>query len=171
MNRLIIAVLLSATLFSSCSGYDGKTFESVQAMVEDARGEAVWITAEELATIVGSVSERGYGSGFYLIDVREQSEFDISCIMGATSIPRGVLENEISERAPGKRKPIYVYCSNGDRSALVAAILPLLKYSDVKVLEGGFDNWQSTHPELVETAPVRGTVKATVKKPAAGCGG
>jgi rhodanese-related sulfurtransferase len=171
MNRLIFAALLMATLLTSCSGYDGKTFESVQAMVEDARGEAVWITTEQLASIIGSSSEMGYGSGFYLIDVREQSEFDLSCIKGATSVPRGLLENVISERAPGKRKPLYVYCSNGDRSALVAKILPLLKYSDVKVLEGGFDNWQTQYPDLVELAPVRGTVKAAVKKPATGCGG
>ena len=77
----------------------------------------------------------------------------------------------ISEKAPGKRKPLYIYCSNGDRSALAGTILPLLKYTDVKVLEGGFDNWQIRFPDLVELAPVRGAVKAAVKKPAAGCGG
>ena len=165
MKRIIFITLSALALLSSCSGYDSRTFESAAAMVEDARGKVEWISADELA---GLVNQTG---GFYLIDVREQSEFDISCIKGANSVPRGVLEDMISEKAPGKRKPLYIYCSNGDRSALAGTILPLLKYTDVKVLEGGFDNWQIRFPDLVELAPVRGAVKAAVKKPAGGCGG
>ena len=165
MKRLLIASLFALSLLYSCSGYDERTFESAAAMAEDAKGRVDWISAEELNNVIQS------GGNFYLIDVREQSEFDSSCIKGANSVPRGVLEDLISEKAPGKRKPLYVYCSNGDRSALAATILPLLKYSDVKVLEGGFDNWQTRFPDMVELSPVRGAVKAAVKKPAAGCGG
>lgn len=165
MNRLLIVFLFALTLLYSCSGYDSRTFESAAAMAEDAKGRVEWISAEELNKVIGD------GGGFYMIDVREQAEFDISCIKGANSVPRGVLEDMISEKAPGKRKPLFVYCSNGDRSALAATILPLLKYSDVKVLEGGFDNWQTRFPDMVELSPVRGAVKAAVKKPAAGCGG
>ncbi len=165
MKRIIFITLSALALLSSCSGYDSRTFESAAAMVEDAKGKVEWISAGELSKVIED------GGIFYLVDVREQSEFDVSCIKGANSVPRGVLEDMISEKAPGKRKPLYVYCSNGDRSALAATILPLLKYSDVKVLEGGFDNWQTQFPDLVESAPVRGAVKVAVKKPAAGCGG
>lgn len=165
MKRIIIITLSALTLLSSCSGYDSRTFESAAAMVEDAKGKVEWISAGELSKVIED------GGIYYLVDVREQSEFDVSCIKGANSVPRGVLEDMISEKAPGKRKPLYIYCSNGDRSALAGTILPLLKYSDVKVLEGGFDNWQIRFPDLVELAPVRGAVKAAVKKPAAGCGG
>ncbi|GAB1374929.1 hypothetical protein MASR1M46_18170 [Bacteroidales bacterium] len=136
MKRIIIITLSALTLLSSCSGYDSRTFESAAAMVEDAKGKVEWISAGELSKVIED------GGIYYLVDVREQSEFDISCIKGANSVPRGVLEDMISEKAPGKRKPLYIYCSNGDRSALAGTILPLLKYSDVKVLEGGFDNWQ-----------------------------
>ena len=165
MKRIIIITLSALTLLSSCSGYDSRTFESAAAMVEDAKGKVEWISAGELSKVIED------GGIYYLVDVREQSEFDVSCIKGANSVPRGVLEDMISEKAPGKRKPLYIYCSNGDRSALAGTILPLLKYTDVKVLEGGFDNWQIRFPDLVELAPVRGAVKAAVKKPAAGCGG
>lgn len=165
MKRLLIVSFFALSLLYSCSGYDERTFESAAAMAEDAKGRVDWISAGELSKVIED------GGSFYLVDVREQTEFDVSCIKGANSVPRGVLEDMISEKAPGKRKPLYVYCSNGDRSALAATILPLLKYSDVKVLEGGFDNWQTRFPDMVELSPVRGAVKAAVKKPAAGCGG
>lgn len=165
MKRLLI-VSLSALLFlASCSGYDNRTFDSAAAMVDDAKGKVEWISAADMAKVLED------GHGFYLIDCREQSEFDVSCIKGAIPVPRGVLENMISEKAPRHRTPVYIYCSNGDRSALAATVLPLLKYSNVKVIEGGFDNWQTAYPDLVETAPVRGAVKAAPKKAAAGCGG
>ena len=106
MKRIIIITLSALTLLSSCSGYDSRTFESAAAMAEGAKGKVEWISAGELSKVIED------GGIFYLVDVREQSEFDVSCIKGANSVPRGVLEDMISEKAPGKRKPLYVYCSN-----------------------------------------------------------
>jgi len=165
MKRLLIVSLYAIALLASCSGYDNRIFESAAAMAEDAKGKVEWISVADMAKVLEE------GHGFYLIDCREQSEFDISCIKGAIPVPRGVLENVISEKAPRHKNPVYIYCSNGDRSALAAMVLPLLKYSSVKVIEGGFDKWQTAYPDLVETAPVRGAVKAAPKKAAGGCGG
>lgn len=168
MKKSLIFLLSVFTLFvfTSCSNSDTKQFESVKDMIDDAKASVNWISADDFKKVLES------GSKYYLIDCREGEEFDSACIKGAISVPRGNLENGISEKAPKHRLPLYIYCNNGDRSALAANILPLLKYSNVKVITGGFEEWQGKYPELVEIHPVRGnTSAATPKKSSGGCGG
>ena len=167
MRRIILKIFPLLILFfvASCSGYDSRVFASYEDMVKSAKEEVRWIAAGDFKKVMES------GDNYYLVDCREQVEFDSSCIMGAIPVPRGVLESEIASKAPRHRTPLYIYCSNGDRSALAAKVLPLLKYSNVRVIEGGFDNWKSSYPDLVENNPVRGAVKAAPKKASGGCGG
>lgn len=168
MKKSII-LFLSAfiiSILSSCSGSDSKQFGSVKEMVDDAKASVKWISADDFKKILES------GSKYYLIDCREAEEFDSACIKGAISVPRSDLENTISEKAPKHRLPLYIYCNNGDRSALAANILPLLKYSYVKVITGGFEGWTAAFPDLVELHPVRGNSSAAApKKSSGGCGG
>lgn len=167
MKRILIILVTSILVLNlnSCTPIKDKQYASLQEMLDDAKASVKWIKAEDFKTILES------GEKFYLIDCREQDEFNVACIKGATPVPRGVIEEKISDKAPKHKLPLYIYCSNGDRSALAAAILPYLKYSNVKVIEGGFDNWQTAYPELVENAPVRGAVSASPKKASGGCGG
>jgi rhodanese-related sulfurtransferase len=163
---LIISVSLIALVFAGCTSFEVKNYDSLKAMTDDAKASVEFISAYDLSTVLQS-SEK-----FYLIDCREQNEFDTACIKGAINIPRGLMEFSISDKAPDRNAPVYVYCSNGDRSALVAQVLPYLKYSNVKVVEGGFDAWQAKYPKLVEIHPVRGDSKAKgPSKPSGGCGG
>jgi rhodanese-related sulfurtransferase len=164
MIRKIISTIILITLIS-CSGNTKKEYASVEEMVQDAKTKVTFISADELKSQIDS------HESFYLIDCREQDEFDIACIQNAISIPRGTLEGTVSEKAPKHRNPVYIYCSNGDRSTLAALVLPLLKYSDVKVLEGGFEAFQTKYPALVEQAPKRGGTEVKVAKPSGGCGG
>lgn len=157
-------VVLAFILFSSCGG-KLKTFENAQAMVADAKSEIQTISVEEFKKLLDS------GESLYLIDCRESVEFDSSCIRTAINIPRGKIEEELSAKAPNHLKTVYVYCNNGDRSALTAQILPGFKYSCVKVIEGGFENWKTKFPADVELHPVRGGAGIKAVKPAGGCGG
>lgn len=168
MKKSIIFFLSALTIsaLTACSGNDTKQYASVKEMVDDAKSSVNWISADDFKKVLES------GSKYYLIDCREAAEFDSSCIKGAISVPRGDLENSISEKAPKHRLPLYIYCNNGDRSALAAKILPQLKYAHVKVITGGFENWQTAYPDLVEMHPVRGnSTAAAPKKSSGGCGG
>lgn len=79
---------------------------------------------------------------------------------------------EISNKAHDHRAPVYVFCDNGERSSLVAAELPKLKYSNVKVLEKGFDHWETAYPDLVELEPVGESGEKSAPPPGSGgCGG
>lgn len=165
MRHILIILSILLLLLASCTTKEQKSYSNGPDLVEAVKSDIKYISVTDFKTVMES------GDPYYLIDCRESEEFDISCIQGALSVPRGVLENEIGNLAPSKRVPLFVYCTNGQRSVLAASVLPRLKYSCVRVIEGGFEAWQETLPELVEVSPVRGSVKKTVAAPSGGCGG
>ncbi len=78
-----------------------------------------------------------------LLDVREKIENDAGHIEGSEHISRGVLEMRIENNPAFKDRgaAILVYCKSGGRSALAAATLQDMGYSNLYSLEGGFDAW------------------------------
>jgi len=86
-----------------------------------------------------------------LLDVREKVEHDAGHIEGSEHISRGVLEMRIENMPCFKDRDaaILVYCKSGGRSALAAATLQEMGYSNTYSLEGGFDAW-SKHQDIPE---------------------
>ena len=76
------------------------------------------------------------------IDVRERGEFAAAQIAGTSPVNRGALELRLPAMVPDRRVPVVVCCDDGRRSGLAAATLGRMGYDDVKVLEGGLDEWQ-----------------------------
>jgi len=166
MKKSHLLLAFSVLIFTSCSNKEIKVYNSVNDKLTDAKSTVTFVSVEEFREVLET------GSNFYLIDCREEEEFQKSCIRGAENVARGLIEFNISEKAPKKRNTIYLYCDNGDRSTLVAAELPLLKYTDIKVIEGGFEKWSKEYVELVELNPIRGNVVTKAPaKPSGGCGG
>jgi rhodanese-related sulfurtransferase len=81
------------------------------------------------------------GEAFHLVDVREESEWQEGRIPGAQHIGRGVLERDIEERIPDADADIVLYCGGGYRSALAAASLQAMGYTNVSSMDGGFRAW------------------------------
>ena len=81
--------------------------------------------------------------GLTLLDVREKLENDAGHIEGSHHISRGVLEMKIENNPAFKDRDaaIIVYCKSGGRSALAAATLQDMGFSNLYSLEGGFDAW------------------------------
>lgn len=168
MNKkhIYLSTLLVLFLSISCQPKEVKTYETVEDMVETMKAQVEYITPAALKEVLETSGEQ-----YYLIDCREPGEFSEACILGAASVPRGVLEDEITLQAPSKRTTLYIYCKNGGRSTLAATVLPRLKYTRVIVLEGGFDAWKELYPEWVEENPERGEVKKATVAPSGSCGG
>jgi rhodanese-related sulfurtransferase len=82
------------------------------------------------------------GERFQLIDVREDHEFALDHARGARHIGRGVLERDIETLIPDKATPIVVYCGGGFRSALAAANLVEMGYTNVISMDGGIRAWR-----------------------------
>jgi rhodanese-related sulfurtransferase len=79
---------------------------------------------------------------FYLVDVREESEWSRDHISGAVYLGRGVIERDIEQRIPDQAAEIILYCGGGFRSALAADNLQKMGYTKVYSMDGGIREWR-----------------------------
>ena len=77
----------------------------------------------------------------YLIDVREDNEWETGKIQGAIHLSKGVIERDIEKNIPDYKEQIVVYCSGGFRCALVAESLQKMGYLQVYSLNTGLSGW------------------------------
>jgi adenylyltransferase/sulfurtransferase len=86
-------------------------------------------------------SKMDANEGFYLIDVREPSEFEIVRIPGSHLIPKqGFLDGTVLATLP-QDKPIILHCKSGVRSAECLAILKGAGFADATHVAGGVIAW------------------------------
>jgi rhodanese-related sulfurtransferase len=84
-------------------------------------------------------------AGAYLIDVREQDEWDRGHAPQAHSVPMSRL-NELIEQIPSDQE-VLVVCLSGGRSARVSSALADAGYQPLNVL-GGMSAWAAAGGEL-----------------------
>ena len=78
-----------------------------------------------------------------LIDVREESEWEVGHARGALHLGKGVIERDIEERVPDKKADLILYCGGGFRSALATDNLQKMGYTNVHSMAGGWRAWQA----------------------------
>ena len=113
-------------------------YEAFCGVLSDAAEVAVkdsTISVTELASKIAA------DEGFYLVDVREPSEFEIVRIPGSHLIPKqGFLDGTVLATLP-QDKPIILHCKSGVRSAECLAILKGAGFSDATHVAGGVIAW------------------------------
>ena len=92
------------------------------------------ITAEEAKQIMDSET------GYIILDVRTQEEYDQGHIPGAIVISHEQIAEKAEEVLTDKDQLILVYCRSGRRSKLAAQILAELGYTNIKEF-GGILDW------------------------------
>jgi rhodanese-related sulfurtransferase len=109
-----------------------------------------WFSVDELATspeysekssrlTADEFSQRASTlSGLQVVDVRNESEFKLGSVQGATNIPVVQLPNRISELNPDL--PTVVYCAGGYRSSIASSLLKRAGFADVSDVLGGFES-------------------------------
>lgn len=75
----------------------------------------------------------------YLLDVREQSEWDIAHIKGSHLKPLSALDKNFTDIP--KDRPVYCYCKVGGRSQKAIAFLKSQGYSNLFNIKGGIMAW------------------------------
>lgn len=78
---------------------------------------------------------------FYLIDVREESEWASGRLPCSIHIGKGIIERDIERTIPEKNATLVLYCGGGYRSALAAESLQKMGYSSVVSMDGGWRSW------------------------------
>ena len=82
------------------------------------------------------------GEKFLLVDVREESEYEVDHLPGAVHLGKGVIERDVEARVPEHNTPIVLYCGGGFRSALAADNLQKMGYTNVLSMDGGVRGWR-----------------------------
>lgn len=98
---------------------------------------------------VDEVDKELRGGRAVLIDIREADELtSAGKIPGSVHVPRGMLEFRADTTSPYHQEPldpskrIILHCASGGRSALAAAVLQDMGYSEVAHLDGGINAWK-----------------------------
>lgn len=89
------------------------------------------------------------GEEFLFLDCREQNEYDLVRIEGASLLPMSEIQERVGELDEHRGREIVVHCHHGGRSLQVAGWLTQRGFSNVKSLAGGIDLWaQVIDPSL-----------------------
>ena len=155
-TRLTTGLFLLMLLFSHTAESQSKSdlviYGSPEEMVAAAKKVITEISVEDFKKIYRS-------DDIFIIDVRTSAEYEAGAVPGAVNISRGVLEFKIGEEdtweaagkiPPKKSDPVVVYCSTGGRGALSAKALMQLGYKNVESLQGGWNAWNETYPDIKE---------------------
>ena len=117
-------------LLPDYEAFCGTLSDAAEVAVKDST-----ISVSELKSKIDSKED------FYLIDVREPSEFEIVRIPGSHLIPKqGFLDGTVLAGLP-QDKPIILHCKSGVRSAECLAILKGAGFSDASHVSGGVIAW------------------------------
>jgi glyoxylase-like metal-dependent hydrolase (beta-lactamase superfamily II)/rhodanese-related sulfurtransferase len=76
-----------------------------------------------------------------IVDVRQQSEFDVSHIPGAVHVELGAIAGGVGV----PRGPMSVMCAHGERGMSAASLLVADGRENVTVLTGGPERWAAAH--------------------------
>jgi adenylyltransferase/sulfurtransferase len=113
-------------------------YEAFCGVLSDAAQEASTgstITVQELKSKIDGHDD------YYLIDVREPSEFEIVRIPTSHLIPKqGFIDGSVLSTLP-QDKPIILHCKSGVRSAECLAILKNAGFADASHVSGGVVAW------------------------------
>ena len=116
-------------------------FLAPSAQLTRAQTAAPTATPEAVAAINPQAFQALIASNkpVFILDVRQQDEYDAGHVDRAVLIPLNDLPNRYSELP--KDKPIVVYCRSGARSARAVAFLRAQGFANAFSLSGGFMGW------------------------------
>lgn len=107
----------------------------------DTAGEQAAPSAAMPAEISVPEAKAMQDSGAFMLDVREQSEWNEMHMPGATHIPLGELAGRVDELP--QDKPVVVVCRSGNRSREGREILKQAGFTNVASMAGGMKDWQA----------------------------
>jgi rhodanese-related sulfurtransferase len=115
-----------------------KHSEGFLKLVNDAKNRIKEVTVEETRERMAA------NNGAWLIDVREDNEWEAAHAAGAEHLGKGIIERDIEAVVPDKSTELILYCGGGYRSALAADVLQQMGYTNVFSMAGGWKAWKDS---------------------------
>lgn len=134
MRKLFIALALTSFIASP-------TFADNKAIAVDEMAGYLEFVDYGGATIFPEQIPAEEYKKMMVIDARDKAQFDKSHIPGAVNIEwRQVLAQK--DKIP-KNKPVLIYCNTGSLSAQAGFALRVAGYENLRILQGGYEEWKS----------------------------
>jgi rhodanese-related sulfurtransferase len=105
-------------------------------LVEDAKARIRELTIHDVKAKIDG------GEAFFLVDVREESEWAADHLPQAIHLGKGIIERDLEREIPEADAEILLYCGGGFRSALAADSLQKMGYRNVYSMAGGIKSWR-----------------------------
>lgn len=105
-------------------------------VVNDAKGKIKEVGVNDVKSRLDNQE------AFFLVDVREESEYAAGHLPKALHLSKGILERDIEGVIPDLDAQIILYCGGGFRSALAAENLQRMGYKTVISMDGGIRDWR-----------------------------
>jgi len=112
------------------------------AIVQTSKQRVKECTVDDIKNRLDSADQ------FFLVDVREDNEWQAGHLPGAMHIGKGVIERDIEKKIPDTDAEIVLYCGGGFRSALAADALGQMGYTNVISMDGGISGWKEQNLPL-----------------------
>lgn len=141
----VVAEIGEGDAFGCEALISGKTRSETVRMLEDGtlltlgKEDFDWLISKQMIRAVSAkVAQTMLETGYKVIDVRSEEEFEYGRIPGALLIPLFELRKRMSELDMQQR--YILYCHSGSRSSVAALRLTQAGF-DVQTLEEGFRAW------------------------------
>jgi rhodanese-related sulfurtransferase len=133
-------LLLFVLLLAACSSAEPTT-----ALLESgAEATVLELPAEVDVHTVASIKDR---PDVYLLDVREQWEYDEAHLPGVNLLPMGEVPANLDKIPTDKE--VIVTCRSGNRSSQITEFLKQNGFSNVHNMQGGILAWEQAGYEVV----------------------
>lgn len=134
--KLLLPLLVLILLLVACGAAKNDT---AVAPAENVAAPALADLEPEVS--VQTVNEIQNRDDVYVIDVREQFEYDEKHIPGVTLLPMSEIESRLDEIPTDKT--VIVTCRSGNRSGQVATFLQQNGYDNIHNMQGGIVAWEA----------------------------
>ena len=139
MKTKWIFLLLLTLVLAACGGSD----TAAPVAEQGAESAALDLAPEVDVHTVAQVKDR---DDVYLLDVREQWEYDEGHIPGVTLLPLGEVPTRMSEIPTDKE--VIVTCRSGNRSGQAVDFLRQNGFDNVHNMQGGIVAWEQAGYEV-----------------------
>ncbi len=142
-NQRLIAVGLAAALLLA--------FVAVPVAFAEAPGAGAY---EDISVDAAYKMIKKARRNLVILDVRNQSEYNLGHLYSAVLIPVYELEDRIGELQEHMNDPIIVYCKAGSRSQIACQILASNGFTKVYNMLGGITAWIEAGYPIYTTYPL-----------------
>ncbi len=143
MKTKSFGLLILVLLLAACGGTD--TAAPAEAPEVEAGINAAPLELGD-AVDVQTVAKLKDRDDVYLLDVREQWEYDEGHIPGVTLLPMGEVQGRLDEIPTDKE--VIVTCRSGNRSGQVTDYLRQNGFDNVHNMQGGIVAWEQAGYEV-----------------------